>query len=73
MTALVREGDAITTHTAYTGRVGRKHAHYRGVYDSLLTDPGDPRLGLTLAARIARTLEEAGTAPEPALTTADVT
>ena len=73
MTVLVRESDAITTHTAYAGRVGRKHAHYRGVYDSLLTDPGDPRLGLTLAVRITRTLEEAGTAPEPALTTADVT
>jgi predicted dehydrogenase len=73
MTALVREGDAITTHVAYAGRVGRKHAHYRGVYDAVLADPRDPRLGLPLAARIARTLEEAGTAPEPALTTVDVT
>ena len=63
MTALVRERDAVVGHTAYTGTVGRKHAHYRGVYDAVLADSVDDRLGLALAARIAETLELAGRAP----------
>jgi len=63
MTGLVREGDALTAHASYAGTVDRKHAHYRGVYEALLSGARDDRLGLALAERIARTLEEAAEAP----------
>jgi predicted dehydrogenase len=65
MTVVVREGGEVVQHTAYAGSVGRKHAHYRGVYETLLRNPADARLGLPLATRIAQTLEEATSAPEP--------
>jgi hypothetical protein len=62
MTGLVREGDDVVAHAAYTGGLGRKHAHYVGVYDAVLGGRRDDRLGLGLARRIAETLEQAGAA-----------
>jgi predicted dehydrogenase len=63
MTALVTEGDRVTGHAAYVDTVERKQAHYRGLYDALLHRPDDPRLGVDLALRIARLLEEAAALP----------
>ncbi len=59
MTVLVLEGDRVTSHTAYADTVERKQAHYLGLYEALLNRPDDPRLGVGLAQRIARLLEEA--------------
>jgi predicted dehydrogenase len=64
MTVLVTEGDRVTGHTAYADDVERKQAHYLGLYDALLHRPDDPRLGVPLALRIARLLEEAAALPE---------
>ena len=63
MTVLVMEGDRVTSHTAYADTVERKQAHYLGLYDALLHRPDDPRLGVGLALRIARLLEEAAALP----------
>jgi predicted dehydrogenase len=63
MTVLVTEGDRVAAHTAYVDDVERKQAHYLGVYDALLHRPDDPRLGVPLALRIARLLEEAAALP----------
>ncbi len=63
MTVTVVEGGLVTEHVGYAGTVGRKEAHYRGLYDALLADPADPRLGVPLAADIARLLEAAATTP----------
>jgi len=64
LTVTVLEGGLVTEHVGYAGTVSRKEAHYRGLYDVLLTDPADPRLGVPLAADIARLLE-ATTSVEP--------
>jgi predicted dehydrogenase len=75
LTVTVLEGGLVTEHVGYAGSAGRKEAHYRGLYDALLTDPADPRLGLPLAADIARILEAsaeaAGGATRWAWTAAD--
>ena len=63
MTVLVMEGDRVTRHTAYADDVERKQAHYLGLYDALLHRPDDARLGVPLALRIARLLEEAASMP----------
>jgi predicted dehydrogenase len=63
MTVLVTEGDRVTQHTAYADDVERKEAHYLGLYAALLHRPDDPRLGVPLALRIARLLEEAAALP----------
>jgi predicted dehydrogenase len=63
LTALVVEGGVVTDQMGYAGDAGRKEAHYRGLYDVLLSDPADPRLGVPLAADLARLLEAATTAP----------
>lgn len=66
MTAVVSAGDRVVAHAAYTGTLGRKEAHYAGLYDALLSDPpgpADPRLGVPLAREVARLLEEAALAP----------
>lgn len=63
MTALVTAGDRVVAHAAYTGALGRKEAHYTGLYDALLSGAADPRLGVPLAREVARLLEEAALAP----------
>ena len=63
MTVLVMEGDRVTGHAAYADTVERKQPHYLGLYDALLHRPDDPRLGVGLALRIARVLEEAAALP----------
>jgi hypothetical protein len=59
MTVTVLEGGHVVGHTGYAGTAGRKEAHYRGLYDALLADPSDPRLGVALATDIARIFESA--------------
>jgi hypothetical protein len=63
LTATVLEDGRVTQHVAYAGTAGRKEAHYRVLYDVLLSDPSDTRLGVPLAGEIARLLEAAGSAP----------
>jgi predicted dehydrogenase len=63
MTVAVTQDGVVTEQVGYTGSVGRKHAHYRGLYDVLVADPGDERLGVPLATDIARLLEAAESAP----------
>jgi hypothetical protein len=63
MTATVLRNGLVVEHVGYAGSAGRKEAHYRGLYDVLLTDPADERLGVPLAADIARLLEAAVSAP----------
>lgn len=63
MTVHVGRHDRVTEHVAYTGTAGRKEAHYLGVYRGVLDRGGDPRLGLPLAAEIARLLEDAQALP----------
>lgn len=63
MTGLVVEDGRVTVHAGYTGGLGRKEAHYSGVYDTLLADPADVRLGVRLAGDIARLLDDATAAP----------
>lgn len=63
MTVLVTQGDRVTAHAAYADDVERKQAHYLGLYDALLHRPHDPRLGVGLALRIARLLEDAAALP----------
>lgn len=57
MTGLLLEDGRVAEHAGYTGALGRKEAHYAGLYDALLADPADQRLGVPLAAEIARVLE----------------
>lgn len=74
MTGLHLEDGRLVEHVAYAGAASRKDAHYMGVYEALLNDPEDPRLGLALARNITRVLEDAGCVPSPSgLTTAAVT
>jgi hypothetical protein len=73
MTVLVTEGDRVTGHTAYADVVERKQAHYLGLYDALLHRPDDPRLGVGLALRIARLLEEAAALAPAEVAWAEVT
>ena len=63
MTAVVVEDGRVTEHVGYAGTAGRKHAHYRGLYEALVANPDDERLGVALAADIARVLEAAASAP----------
>jgi len=63
LTATVLEGGLVTQQVGYAGGEGRKEAHYRGLYDVLLADPADPRLGVPLATEITRLLEAAASAP----------
>jgi predicted dehydrogenase len=62
MTVTVVKGGVVIHQVGYAGSAGRKEAHYRGLYDVLLSDPADPRLGVPLAADVARVLESAATA-----------
>ena len=64
LTATVIVDGLVTEHVGYTGSAGRKEAHYRGLYDVLLADPADARLGLPLAGEIARLFESAASAPK---------
>lgn len=73
MTVLVTEGDRVTAHSAYADDVERKQAHYLGLYDALLHRPDDPRLGVGLALRIARLLEDAAALPAADVAWAEVT
>lgn len=57
----------VTEHVGHLGEVGRKEAHCRGVYDVLLSDPSDSRLGVPLATELARVLETASAAPPAAV------
>jgi predicted dehydrogenase len=63
LTVTVVESGQATEHVGYADDTGRKEAHYRGLYGVLLVDPSDARLGVPLAAGIARVLESAATAP----------
>jgi predicted dehydrogenase len=63
LTATVVEDGLVTQHVGYSGDAGRKEAHYRGLYDVLLSDPSDPRLGVPLATDLARLLECAPRCP----------
>lgn len=62
LTVTALEEGLVTEHVGYTGTATRKEAHYRGLYDALMADPADPRLGVALATDIARLLEEAESA-----------
>jgi len=68
LTATVLEGGIVTEHAGDDGGVGRKEAHYRGLYDVLLSDASDPRLGVPLATDLARLLEAAAHAPRAEVT-----
>jgi predicted dehydrogenase len=57
LTGLVLEDGRIIEHLGYAGTASRKEAHYLGLYDALLSDPGDRRLGVPLAREIAELLE----------------
>ena len=63
LTATIIEDGVVTEHAGHRGEVGRKEAHYRGLYGVLLADPSDPRLGVALATDLARLLESAASAP----------
>jgi hypothetical protein len=60
MTGLVIEDGRVADHLGYTGAASRKEAHYLGLYDALLGDPADSRLGVPLARSIAELLEAGG-------------
>jgi predicted dehydrogenase len=66
MTAVVTGGAGVGEHAAYPGAASRKAAHYLRLYDALLDDPSDARLGVDLATRIAVLLEEAERLPPAA-------
>jgi predicted dehydrogenase len=67
LTATILEDGTVTEHVGHDGDAGRKEAHYRGLYDVLLSDPSDPRLGVPLATDLARLLEAAASAPPVAV------
>jgi predicted dehydrogenase len=56
MTALAFDSGVVTQHLGYVGVAARKVAHYQGVYRALLNDPGDQRLSVGLAEKIAEVL-----------------
>jgi predicted dehydrogenase len=60
MTGLLLHRGAVVAHAGYDGSLGRKEAHYTGLYRALLESPQDERLGFQLAESIARTLQAAG-------------
>lgn len=66
MTVVTCDPEQRLGHVAYTGSVGRKEAHYLGVYEHLLDESDDPRLGLALAELIAQVLEDADAVRSPA-------
>jgi predicted dehydrogenase len=68
MTVVVTADGEVLEHVAYDGSAGRKEAHYLGLYRALLDSPDDWRLGVPLAADIARLLEAAAQAPEAPVT-----
>jgi predicted dehydrogenase len=68
MTVTVLEGGGVREQVGYAGTAGRKEAHYRGLYDVLLSGPDDARLGVPLAAEVARVLEAAVDAPPARVT-----
>lgn len=57
MIGLHIEDGRLVEHVAYAGAASRKDAHHMGVYEALVNDPEDPRLGLALARNIARVRE----------------
>jgi predicted dehydrogenase len=57
MTALVVDDGEVVSHAGYTGTLGRKAAHYDGLYRALFADPDDDRLGVELARSVAEALE----------------
>jgi hypothetical protein len=57
MTGLVLHGGRLVEHLGYAGRVGRKAAHYRGVYDDVLGPSPSRFSSFGLAAEIARLLD----------------
>src|SRR3954451_19465902 len=63
LTATVVEDGVLTEHAGHPGGVVRKEPLCRGLYDVLLADPSDPRLGVPLATDLARLLGSAYTAP----------
>ena len=64
MTGLVLHHGVVTVHAGYDGSLGRKEAHYTGLYRALLESPHDERLGFRLAESIAGTLQAAGDSPQ---------
>jgi predicted dehydrogenase len=62
MTALVVVGGEVVTHAAYSGTLGRKAAHYDGLYRALFADPDDERLSVALARSVAEALDAGVTA-----------
>ena len=73
MTAVVADGGRVVEHVAYTGSAGRKAAHYLGLYDALLGDSPDPRLGVDLADPDRRRHRGGGTAAADSVTWSEVT
>ena len=73
MTVVVTDGGHVVEHAAYPGSASRKEAHYLGLYEALLSDPSDPRLGLDLATLIALLVEEAEQLPPTAIRWSEVT
>jgi predicted dehydrogenase len=63
MTALRFEDGLPVEHVGYADSVARKDAHYIGLYQTLLSDPADVRLGVSLAKTIATVLENADALP----------
>ena len=63
MTGVVWVDGDVVTHAAYTGTLGRKAAHYDGLYRTLLSDPDDRRLSVELARSVAEVLEAGDAAP----------
>ena len=59
MTGLLLRDGAVVEHLGYVGTDSRKDAHYLGLYEVLLSSPADERLGVPLAADVARVLEDA--------------
>ena len=67
LTVTVVERGSVTGHAGYAGTISRKQAHYEGLYDALLADRDDVRLGVGLARDIAELLEEAAAAASGAV------
>lgn len=59
MTGLVLHDGVAVAHAGYDGSLGRKEAHYTGLYRALLESSEDTRLGFRLAESIAGTLQAA--------------
>lgn len=65
MTVLVIEGGSLIAHFGNDGLVGRKFAHYEGLYRELLGDERDEQLGYALARQLAVLLEAPVTGVSP--------